>query len=117
MTKPVRIDLRKDLPKARKVLPALLARIEDQKCEYTAPCVVGAMIPPSRRAFLEVGVSTGSMRGSTNIGDLIDAGLAVVPVGQKRDLVSLQKAYDSGEEKTFLRTFARVEKKYAGEQS
>lgn len=114
MIAPVKLDLRTGLPKARRAMPRLLKLLPKMKCEYRAPCVVGSMIAPPHRKKLDEGCPIGARNYLSNsIGDLVECGVVEPAKGQRRDITRLQESYDSGDEKKFLRTFERLEKKYA----
>ncbi len=106
----VSLDLARDLPKVRKQLPAVLAN-QRGFCEYSGPCVVGAMMPKRARPYMDSPDDTFDVE-DTYIGTLIKHGLVKVPANQKRDFVALQKAFDSKDEERFLRALKRVEGKY-----
>jgi hypothetical protein len=89
------------LLKVRKHYKKLLELLPESKCDYTAPCVVGAMLTPKQRA---------NMHGT--VGSLIRVGDIVVPDGQADDLDELQFAYDKADLLTFERLLGRLEKKY-----
>lgn len=106
----IQLDLRRDLPKVRKQWRAVTKALSTNLCDYTAPCVVGAMVPKNRRQTLEYAT------GDTSIDRLIDKGVVAVPVGQRRDFKRLQKAFDGADLGHFERTLAAVEQKYLAAQ-
>lgn len=106
----VRLDLRRDLPKVRKQWDRVSKAQKTRICDYTAPCVVGAMVSPRKRAELENAWAVG-MDG-TGIDTLIQFGFVVAPGEQRRDIKALQEAFDSGDRARFTRKLRAVEKKY-----
>lgn len=106
----VKLDLARDLPKVRKQYSQVSDALSRCRCDYTAPCVVGAMVPAAKREILEnLDLGNG---GDTSIGYLIQKGAVAVPAGQRRDFTSLQRAFDRGERDNFERVLKRVENKY-----
>lgn len=106
----IELDLRRDLPKVREQFSEVLKAQRYGSCDYTAPCVVGAMIPPDKRAGIQD--LRLSPDGNTAIGFLIGKKVIVVPEGQRRDFTRLQKAFDEADTDKFQRTLAAVEAKY-----
>lgn len=105
----VQLDLRRDLPKVREQWRAVSEALG--QCHYTAPCVVGAMVPKSKRGTLEE-----DRCFSLPIGILIANGRVVVPDDQRDDFTWLQNAFDKGDLDRFERTLAAVEQKYLAKQ-
>lgn len=110
MTKPklIELDLRRDLPLVRKQYGKVLAAFRTGSCNYTAPCVVGAMVPQRNRSRLQC-------EADSRIGVLIGKGLVCVPQGQRADFTRLQKAFDDGTQERFEAVLQRVEAKYLDE--
>lgn len=105
-SKPIEIDLRRDLPKVRENWDALMKALPQRRCMYRAPCVIGAMMPAATRSKVQ-----------GTIGDLIDDGSVAVAFGQRRDMTILQKVFDNGNEQNFARSLRRIEAKYLPETS
>lgn len=105
------IDLRRDLPKVRAQLPAVLKAQEAFHCDYTAPCVIGAMVPPGKRKKLQ-GQENALPWGDTTASNLLKLRLLDAPSDQRRNIVSLQNAFDSGDQKRFLAALDRAERKW-----
>lgn len=103
------LDLRRDLPKVRKqwnkVSTAQLQRV----CEYTAPCVVGAMVNPRKRKDLEY---ADTREGNSSIGVLVREGFVKVPPEQLRYLIRLQEAFDGGKPADLEEALRKAEQKY-----
>jgi hypothetical protein len=106
MTKPIEIDLRRDLPKVREQLEAILPNIG--ACLYSAPCAIGAMLSERDRKRL-----AGREADET----AIDFHRTIhLPADQLRDAVKLQWAFDSGDVGRFRETLAALEAKYLTEK-
>lgn len=100
---PIKLDLRTGLPKARRQFKKLLRLLPRRQCDYAAPCVIGAMMSPAERKAV-AGLYIGALAASEEV--------RLAP-GQKSDFLTLQRAYDSGNEVDFLETFEALEAKYA----
>jgi hypothetical protein len=109
------IDLRKDLPKVRAQYARVLKALETQACDYTAPCVIGAMVNPKKRRQLQDAENLFDTNDSM-VGTLLNKGLLRAPREQHRDLTTLQSSFDSGDRAHFERTLASIEKKYLAER-
>jgi hypothetical protein len=109
-TKPIEIDLRRDLPKVREQYAALTASLG--RCSYTAPCAIGAMMSREQRTALDL-----EKLNNVSIATLIEDARVTVPEGQIDDLWALQSAFDGGNVSTFSSTIARLEAKYLTEQA
>jgi hypothetical protein len=109
-TKPIEIDLRRDLPKVREQLEDVLP--SRGNCRYSAPCAVGAMLSPAAREALRADDKDGS-----DISVLLSDGTVRAPADQKLDIDALQEAFDNLTEEAFLAELARLEAKYLTEQA
>ncbi len=106
----IQLDMRTGLPKARAALPDVLNAQMLLRCDYTAPCVVGAMLTPQERITLEYKMFN---EDGYDIGSFIRAGDVQIPKGQKADFVALQEAFDGGDQGKLVRKLEALEVKYA----
>ena|SRR5579875_1716944 len=107
--KPVKIDLRKDLPKLQRALPRILRNVGGA-CEYAQPCAVGIMVPAKDRTKLD-----GAPFDDTQIDTLIDRGWVDAPAGQKGDLRALQICFDTRDTDGLRHKVAELSRKYLKE--
>jgi hypothetical protein len=109
----VTLDLRRDLPKVSRQLEKVLDAQKGRVCEYTAPCVIGAMVPKGKRLALEYPADFDE--DATDIATLIRLGLVEVPAEQRREIIELQATFDKGTPDQLLRKLARLGRKYAAQ--
>ncbi len=109
--KPLQLDLSRDLPKVREQFGAVIQAQQTGWCEYSGPCVIGAMVPPHMRSYLDNPIGT----ENATIGGLIRAKLVSVPSDQTQAFRRLQRSFDSGDQKRLERSLRHYERKYLGE--
>ena len=98
------IDLRRDLPKVREQLDAILPKMGE--CLYASPCAIGAMVPEEVREALDA--------GTPYISSLVSSGRVAMPAEQVDDAAALQDAFDSAPEYSagFIEVLSELEAKY-----
>ena len=97
----ITIDLTKDLTidRIKEALPHMKA------CKYSAPCIIGSMIPVELRAALD---DTNNKEDSPNVGSLLLHDVLVFAhPNQAFDAASLQRTFDAGRRAEFLEACSR----------
>lgn len=61
----------------------------EKGCMYSSPCIIGTLIPESRREWLD------NCSDITTVRNLIKLGYIEVPEDQKEDVIRLQSLYDT----------------------
>lgn len=73
--------------------PELLVECDPHlgKCDYSAPCVIGALMPPAERFF----VADLSAGDEDDVRYLVEQGVFIIPPEQMEDAIDIQEYFDS----------------------
>ena len=96
MSRPIHIDL-------RDLTPEKLAECKPHlgECRYSAPCVIGTLIPKDKRRRIDAAPTVAS------IGGLLSRGVVTMPEDQQKDATRLQFAFDGRDWPTVERIAAK----------
>jgi len=94
MSEPIRLDLTKDLTIER--IKEALPHLKGKSCKYTAPCIIGTMLPEELRAQIDDGEVDEENTGP-HVKRLAELGvLEFATYTQLDDAQALQLAFDDG---------------------
>lgn len=81
------------------------------KCRYAAPCIIGTLMPPGRRAEFDDPEVMEREFGSfdTTIGLLLSCGAVVMPKDQWDLAEALQNAFDTGDQLLLRKLLAQAQ--------